>query len=155
MSKRFRGLQARRGQKVKGASKLTVPQTSLSCTVPIVLFFSIHYFSFEGCQKPLRWCAEGGQQGGVLQCLGDRLLLRIGGRGGKGGWRLAPMVRKWALRDGRAGGGRPVEDGSARVIRGEGVRDRLTVRSVNASNLVPLKSPNLVSLAGQERESEL
>lgn len=49
----------------------------------------------------------------------------------------------------------PVEDGSARVIRGEGVRDRLTVRSVNASNLVPLKSPNLVSLAGQERESEL
>ncbi|XDV38575.1 hypothetical protein PO909_007946 [Leuciscus waleckii] len=46
------------------------------------------------------------------------------------------MVRKWALRDGRAGGGResretvrPVEDGSARVIRGEGVRDRLTVGS--------------------------
>ncbi|KAA0719945.1 hypothetical protein E1301_Tti019892 [Triplophysa tibetana] len=93
------------------------------------LFFSVHYFSFERCQKPLRWCAEGGQQGGVLQCLGDRLLLRIGGRGGKGGWRLAPMVRKWALRDGRAGGGRPVEDGSARVIRGEGVRDRLTVDS--------------------------
>lgn len=47
---------------------------------------------------------------------------------------------------------KPVEDGSARVIRGEGVRDRLTVGSVNASNLVPLKSPYLVSLAGQERE---
>lgn len=48
----------------------------------------------------------------------------------------------------------PVEDGGARVIRGESVRDRLTVRSVNASNLVPLKSPNLVSLAGQEREGD-
>ncbi|KAL7854042.1 hypothetical protein AOLI_G00208860 [Acnodon oligacanthus] len=28
--------------------------------------------------------------GGVLQCLGDRLLLRIGGGGGEGGSRLAP-----------------------------------------------------------------
>lgn len=47
MSKRFRGLQGRRGQKVKGVSKLAVPQTSLSGTVPIALssFLSITFLS--------------------------------------------------------------------------------------------------------------
>lgn len=101
------GRVARCSPKVKGDSKLTA---SLDFSVHFYpkhsLFICVYYSSFVGCQKPLRWCAEGGQQGGVLQCLGDRLLLRIGGRGGKGGWRLALMVRKWALRDGRAGGGR-------------------------------------------------
>ncbi len=107
IERRCMGSASRGSSKVKSDSKLTAPLDFSMYLYPHnSLFFFVHYFAFVGCQKPLRRCAEGGQQGGVLQCLGDRLLLRIGGRGGKGGWRLALMVRKWALRDGRAGGGR-------------------------------------------------
>lgn len=47
---------------------------------------------------------------------------------------------------------RAVEKSRSWVIREESITDRLTVGSVNASNPVPLKSPTLVSLAGQKRE---
>lgn len=103
--RRCTGSAARGSSKIKSDYKLTAPLDFSVYFYPHnSLFLFVHYFSFVGCQKPLWWCAEGGQQGGVLQCLGDRLLLRIGGRGGKAGWRLALVVRKWALRDGRAGG---------------------------------------------------